>query len=891
MFDSTQTSEIDNPIVTPENLKSKVKSEPKFYGIAIKYPLHPLLDKAAYDGYVYADTISDVLKTAKDEVKNIKIGQFVNNVKKGIPLDKLAYVGEYTAKEWFAFRSQGLSVYLLRLDKPVIDSKGENVKGHSALVIDIDNATPEKITTALQNPFVKKHGSIIEKSFSYTAQKPNHHIFIFLSREVNHEELSIISDIIQFEHNLKVVQPEGKSKLRVWFAPIVPDAVTFNGTATPLDVDKFLSDHAIAVERLKSSLKTVTGVDSTKATLETVDTDSIGVKARVNDRLARDLVYNPALAEFENTTPGLTENQRNNLFQEILDRHFLETIGTTLKSVYGLVFEGVGSTHAHGSDGYNYLSCFQSNNPFPDDHDLGKNSSRGLDSAEWALVQNENDNTLFIKLFLRGGDTSYDLLELYKEVCDPDNDMRGKNFSGLVNGLLELLSLEPFEWSKGVVEASKFLENIAFVASGGGGKTPFYHKVTNRRYTAENLNRRFTPNAIKERPKASQIVLSKPENLFDDVIYAPGKPKRLENTDCQAGVFETSEGTHLYNLFNPFYHPGYTTNEEPTQFLDHLKLLYGDDHIHLVQWMAYTLQRPEIKIPYAVVLEGDEGIGKNLILWLFDLAIKSQVGKVKLSDFAGDFDDCKFGKKVILIDELEYHKKFEERAKANIHNYNQTAFTRKGLAATEIYDVINYAFTTNHRDCLPLNSPDGENISRRFLILSTDVNVSNTPSIGKKTGYHSKLANYMINNLDGILAYFYHIDRIKDFELGRAPHTKGYDVFYQNGLSLNQRIVNNALDCLKFSDIVSSQTLFDMACYDDISFEMMSDLKDLKWAKITKILEEKTFGFKPMSSRLPVGNTKKHTCYIRKSVIEKDARKAYKEFYTAVEAERASKQF
>ena len=49
-------------------------------------------------------------------------------------------------------------------------------------------------------------------------------------------------------------------------------------------------------------------------------------------------------------------------------------------------------------------------------------------------------------------------------------------------------------------------------------------------------------------------------------------------------------------------------------WLDHLKLVYPDDWPHILYWLAHRVQRPAEKINHALVLGGEQGIGKDTVL-------------------------------------------------------------------------------------------------------------------------------------------------------------------------------------------------------------------------------------------------------------------------------------
>ena len=67
-----------------------------------------------------------------------------------------------------------------------------------------------------------------------------------------------------------------------------------------------------------------------------------------------------------------------------------------------------------------------------------------------------------------------------------------------------------------------------------------------------------------------------------------------------------------FNLYlPPTIEPGDAAKAGP--WLDHVHKVYPDDAEHIVQWLAHRVQRPQEKINHALVLGGEQGIGKDTI--------------------------------------------------------------------------------------------------------------------------------------------------------------------------------------------------------------------------------------------------------------------------------------
>ena len=58
-----------------------------------------------------------------------------------------------------------------------------------------------------------------------------------------------------------------------------------------------------------------------------------------------------------------------------------------------------------------------------------------------------------------------------------------------------------------------------------------------------------------------------------------------------------------------------------TIWLDHIRYVYPDDTDHILDWLAHRVQKPQDKINHALVLGGEQGIGKDTILEPVKLAV------------------------------------------------------------------------------------------------------------------------------------------------------------------------------------------------------------------------------------------------------------------------------
>jgi hypothetical protein len=100
----------------------------------------------------------------------------------------------------------------------------------------------------------------------------------------------------------------------------------------------------------------------------------------------------------------------------------------------------------------------------------------------------------------------------------------------------------------------------------------------------------------------------------EDLSWAPGEPQLIRHKlPIEAGWIDHPNAT-VYNLYRPpRIKGGDPTKAQP--WIDHVYKVYPDDGEHIIRWLAFRVQSPEIKINHAIVLGGEAGIGKDTLLY------------------------------------------------------------------------------------------------------------------------------------------------------------------------------------------------------------------------------------------------------------------------------------
>jgi hypothetical protein len=97
------------------------------------------------------------------------------------------------------------------------------------------------------------------------------------------------------------------------------------------------------------------------------------------------------------------------------------------------------------------------------------------------------------------------------------------------------------------------------------------------------------------------------------VTWAPGEPLLIRGKVIAEGGWIEQHGCSVLNLYRPpTIVPGDAAKAKP--WLDHVRRIYPNEAEQILDWLTHRVQRPHEKINHALVLGGDQGIGKDTLL-------------------------------------------------------------------------------------------------------------------------------------------------------------------------------------------------------------------------------------------------------------------------------------
>lgn len=130
--------------------------------------------------------------------------------------------------------------------------------------------------------------------------------------------------------------------------------------------------------------------------------------------------------------------------------------------------------------------------------------------------------------------------------------------------------------------------------------------------------RQFYPAASVDGNLAYKIDNKKPSAWLDryravqQATWHPDYGELLKDVVVADGGLIPKPGMLVYNRYRP---PIITPSDaDPSRWLNHLRRIYPEDWEYITKWLAQRIQRPGEKINHALVLGGNQGIGKDTML-------------------------------------------------------------------------------------------------------------------------------------------------------------------------------------------------------------------------------------------------------------------------------------
>lgn len=153
-------------------------------------------------------------------------------------------------------------------------------------------------------------------------------------------------------------------------------------------------------------------------------------------------------------------------------------------------------------------------------------------------------------------------------------------------------------------------------------------------------------------------------------------------------------------------------------FMNHVKLIFPDEFQRniLFDWLAFNIQFPGIKILWALLIIGDEGIGKSFFGHIMKKILgERNVGFPTMEELHEPYTAWQKNKQLIVVEEMMAKGKVELMNKLKpIITQPTTQIREMRMTSYSAYNRFNILSYTNHDDALLINDKD-----RRYGIIKS----------------------------------------------------------------------------------------------------------------------------------------------------------------------------
>lgn len=276
------------------------------------------------------------------------------------------------------------------------------------------------------------------------------------------------------------------------------------------------------------------------------------------------------------------------------------------------------------------------------------------------------------------------------------------------------------------------LKSESETGGGGGRLSDFWAYLPEHRYIYEPTRDLWPAASVDGRvswPTGANGKKVRPTNYLDahraveQMTWHPDEPQVITDRVVQAGGWAAHPGARVFNLYRaPNKLPGDADQASP--WLEHLQRIYPEDWQHILFWLAHRVQKPGEKCNHALVLGGDQGIGKDTLLE----PVKAAVGPWNWSDISpvqllGRFNG--WAKSVVV--RVNEARDLGDVDRFALYDHSKTYIAappdvvrvdEKHTREYPVFNVMGVLFTTNHRtDGLFLPADD-----RRHFVAWSELN-------------------------------------------------------------------------------------------------------------------------------------------------------------------------
>jgi len=241
-----------------------------------------------------------------------------------------------------------------------------------------------------------------------------------------------------------------------------------------------------------------------------------------------------------------------------------------------------------------------------------------------------------------------------------------------------------------------FVDRIAYMMK----QKKFYDLEDKEMYDGEAIDIKYAKHFDGKYTPLKFWKLSKDSKVCVDFTYKPNDPNRFVyvNKKLMINVFEKNELVPNKKVDTEIFYA----------LLKHV-IPHEECREHFLDWYAFPLQNPGVKIRHAVIMQSDEfQLGKGSLFDLHrDLLGHNNTRKIELAEALDKGKNYLLNYQTVLIDEAKSSGSWSE--KAQLINTLKTIITEGSIGVRQLYKEYseqdtntNYWINTNYKDAFPL---------------------------------------------------------------------------------------------------------------------------------------------------------------------------------------------